>query len=52
MFQKPDPKQSFPKLEESILEYWRENKTFEKSIEKNKGKLEWYKKISKWSTPF
>lgn len=27
-----DPKQSFPKMEEAISEYWIENKTFEKSI--------------------
>ncbi|MDP3975454.1 MAG: class I tRNA ligase family protein [bacterium] len=41
MFQKPDPKQSFPKLEEQILEYWKTNKTFEKSLEKNKGNEEY-----------
>lgn len=31
-----DPKAEFPKLEEKILDYWRENKTFEKSLEKTK----------------
>nr|MDD3720466.1 class I tRNA ligase family protein [Candidatus Gracilibacteria bacterium] len=32
MFQKVNPKQSFPKLEEEILNYWKENDTFKKSI--------------------
>src|SRR5690606_36949909 len=32
MFQKVDPKQSFPKLEEDVLKYWKENKLFEKSV--------------------
>lgn len=27
----------FPKMEEEVLKYWKENKTFEKSVEKNKG---------------
>ena len=28
---------NFPKLEEEILSYWKENNIFEKSVEKNKG---------------
>ena len=31
-FQKVNPKQSFPKLEEKILSFWKENSTFEKSV--------------------
>lgn len=33
MFKKVDPKQSFPKLEEDILAFWKEDKTFEKSVQ-------------------
>ena len=33
MFPKVNPKQSFPELEEQILKFWKENKTFEKSVE-------------------
>ena len=29
---------SFPKLEQEMLDYWKENSTFQKSLEKNKGK--------------
>ncbi len=32
MFKKVDQKQSFPKLEEEILQYWKDNKLFEKSV--------------------
>ena len=32
-FPKVDPKQSFPKLEEEVLKFWKENNIFEKSIE-------------------
>jgi len=32
-YNKPNPKQSFPKLEEEIIKFWKENKIFEKSIE-------------------
>ncbi|PZM84799.1 isoleucine--tRNA ligase [Candidatus Gracilibacteria bacterium] len=39
-FKKVDPKQSFPKLEEEILKFWKENKIFEKSIENREGKEE------------
>ena len=31
-FEKVNPKQSFPELEEKILQFWQENKTFEASI--------------------
>jgi isoleucyl-tRNA synthetase len=31
-FEKVNPKQSFPKLEEKILDFWQENKIFEESI--------------------
>ena len=33
MFKNVDPKQSFPKMEEEIIKYWKENDTFKKSIE-------------------
>jgi isoleucyl-tRNA synthetase len=33
MFDKVDPRQSFPKMEEKWLATWKENKTFEKSVE-------------------
>jgi len=36
MFQPVNPKQSFPKMEEAIIKYWKANKTFEKSVEKGK----------------
>jgi len=36
MFTPVNPKQSFPQMEEDILLYWKENKTFEKSVEKGK----------------
>lgn len=32
MFPSVDPKQSFPVLEDNVLAFWRENKTFEKSV--------------------
>jgi len=32
-FKEVNPRQSFPKLEEEILSFWKENKIFEKSIE-------------------
>ncbi len=36
MFQPVNPKQSFPKMEEEIIKYWKANKTFEKSVKKGK----------------
>jgi isoleucyl-tRNA synthetase len=38
MFKAVSNKVAFPKMEEDILHFWAENKTFEKSLEKNKGK--------------
>jgi len=35
-FPKVNPKQSFPKLEEEILKYWKENDIFKASIETRK----------------
>ncbi|MDR1945222.1 MAG: hypothetical protein LBQ59_04050 [Candidatus Peribacteria bacterium] len=35
-FKKVNPKQSFPKLEEEILNFWDEEKIFEESIENRK----------------
>ena len=40
-FEKVDPKQSFPKLEENIQKFWTENKIFQKSLDKNKGKQDY-----------
>ncbi len=36
-FEPVDPKVDFPELEKKTVEYWKENKIFEKSLEKNKG---------------
>ncbi len=33
MFNKVNPRQSFPELEKEIINYWKENKIFEKSVE-------------------
>jgi isoleucyl-tRNA synthetase len=38
MFKPVDPKQSFPKLEHEILDFWEKNQIFEKSVEARKGK--------------
>jgi isoleucyl-tRNA synthetase len=35
-FPKVNPKQSFPKLEEEVLKYWKENDIFKASIETRK----------------
>ncbi|MDR2246866.1 MAG: isoleucine--tRNA ligase [Treponema sp.] len=37
MYQNVDPKVSFPKLEEKILEFWEKNRIFEKSVSRRKG---------------
>ncbi|MBU1682570.1 isoleucine--tRNA ligase [Patescibacteria group bacterium] len=37
MFTPVNQKQSFPKMEEAIIQYWKENNTFKKSIEKPAG---------------
>lgn len=36
-FEKVNPKQSFPEMEEAMLAFWKENKTFEKSVENREG---------------
>ena len=41
MFKPVTPKVDFPKLEEEILKYWRENKIFEKSIENRSKEKNW-----------
>ncbi|MDC7126793.1 MAG: isoleucine--tRNA ligase, partial [Spirochaetales bacterium] len=40
MYKSVDPKVSFPKMEEAILEYWKENRIFERSIEEREGNEE------------
>ncbi|MDR0377762.1 MAG: isoleucine--tRNA ligase [Spirochaetaceae bacterium] len=37
MYQSVDPKTSFPKLEEEVLEFWKKNSIFEKSITRRSG---------------
>ena len=37
MFKKIDPKIKFPEMEREILEFWKENKIFEKSVENRKN---------------
>jgi isoleucyl-tRNA synthetase len=37
VYQSVDPKVSFPKLEEEILEFWEKNRIFEKSVSRRKG---------------
>ena len=41
MFKKVSPKPDFPKLEHKILDFWEENKCFEKLQKKLKGKKHW-----------
>ncbi|MGH2691919.1 MAG: isoleucine--tRNA ligase [Actinomycetota bacterium] len=40
-FEPVDPKVSLPALERDILEFWRENRIFEKSLEAREGAPEW-----------
>ena len=40
LYKPVDPKVSFPKMEEQILEYWKKNKIFERSIEQREGNKE------------
>ena len=40
-FKAVDTHVDFPQLEEGILKYWKENKIFEKSLEKNSPKGDW-----------
>lgn len=37
MYKNVDPKVSFPKLEEEIVRFWEENKTFQKSVSEREG---------------
>jgi isoleucyl-tRNA synthetase len=39
-YKKVNPKQSFPKLEEAIMKFWKEEKIFEESIEIRKDSPE------------
>lgn len=41
MFNPVSPNVNFPKLEEEVLEYWKKNKIFEKSLEKESPKGNW-----------
>lgn len=36
-FEKVNPKQSFPEMEEQMLAFWKENKIFEKSVDNREG---------------
>ena len=41
MFKEVNPKVSFPQIEEKIIKYWKENKTFEKSVESRPNNKPW-----------
>ncbi len=41
MFKPVDPKASFPEIEEKIIRFWKENKVFEKSVDKDYGGRKW-----------
>ena len=41
MFKSVNPNINFPKLEKEILEFWKKNKIFEKSLEKDAPKGKW-----------
>ncbi len=41
MFPHTDPKQSFPALENEVIQYWRENRTFQRSLEIREGAPEY-----------
>src|SRR6185369_10482302 len=41
MFKPVSPKIDFPQIEEEILLYWKKNKTFEKSVEKDASNGDW-----------
>jgi isoleucyl-tRNA synthetase len=40
-FDPVDPKVDFPKMEDDLVKYWKENKIFEKSVEKNPSSKSW-----------
>ncbi|MCL2294824.1 MAG: isoleucine--tRNA ligase [Spirochaetes bacterium] len=41
MYKPVDPRVSFPKMEEGIVKFWKENDTFKKSIQQREGKKEY-----------
>lgn len=41
LFKPVDPKQDFPKLEERIIKFWKENKIFEKTLKKKAPRGDW-----------
>ncbi|MFZ2970872.1 MAG: class I tRNA ligase family protein, partial [Minisyncoccia bacterium] len=41
MFKKVNPKQNFPEMEREIMEYWKRDKTFEKSVNDGEKKSEY-----------
>src|SRR3989338_9559836 len=41
MFKEVNPKVSFPEIEEAILRFWKDNKTFEKSVEMRPENKPW-----------
>ncbi len=41
VFDKVNPRTDFIQLEHDILDFWRENRSFEKLVEKNRGKKHW-----------
>lgn len=41
MFPSTDPKQSFPALENEVIKYWKDNRTFQRSLEIREGSPEY-----------
>ncbi len=41
MFKSVEPQVSFPQVEEGIIKFWKENKIFEKSVDKDYGGRKW-----------
>lgn len=41
MFKSVDPKANFPEMEEATLDYWKKNKTFEKSVDSRPQDKRW-----------
>src|SRR3990167_5485485 len=48
-FEPVSPQVNFPELEQKIIKYWKENKIFEKSLEKNLPRSERGAKGKKWT---
>ncbi|QQR84073.1 class I tRNA ligase family protein [Candidatus Peregrinibacteria bacterium] len=42
MFKEVSPKQSFPEMEERLIETWKQNQTFEKSVKKGEKEYVFY----------